>query len=332
MRMLSLFSGIGGLDLGIKEAFPDARTIAYVEANAYCRGILLARMRDGDLDVAPIAHDVRSFDGRPWAGVVDGILGGFPCQNLSVAGDRSGLAGEQSGLWWAFARIIGEIRPQIVAIENVPGIFNRALGDQAGSGDLDHAADEPDPDAPIGAVLRSLAEMGYDAEWGCLPASAVGASHPRLRWFLLAHPDRARQPQPGRSLTAKRRRSGDLGQEPLAHLDGLGCQRAEQSFMVHEGGGRRHEQTGGCRAPFPPGKPDNDADRAAWLEYIVEWPHLGALDADGVLNVEFLEPFMGYPCGWTEPGSKTQRIGALGRTVVPDQAALAFRILWNRIR
>lgn len=101
---ISLFSGVGCLDLAVRIALPDARCVCYVEGDLGPARILAARIDDGSLDDAPLWADVRSFDGRAWRGLVDGIIGGFPCQDLSVAGKRAGISGERSGLWSEFAR------------------------------------------------------------------------------------------------------------------------------------------------------------------------------------------------------------------------------------
>jgi DNA (cytosine-5)-methyltransferase 1 len=121
-------------------------------------------MQDGSLDEAPIWSDVCTFDGRPWRGSVDLVAGGFPCQDVSSAGKRRGLDGERSGLWWEYHRIVREVQPRWVFIENVEGLAARGLGD----------------------VLEALSELGYDAEWGVLAASEVGAPHRRKRLFILA--------------------------------------------------------------------------------------------------------------------------------------------------
>lgn len=180
MNVLSLFSGIAGLDLGIKIAVPEARVICHVEFDAYCRRVLLARMSDGSLDPCPIHGDVRTFDGRPWRGVVDCIAGGFPCQDISNAGRRAGIGGERSGLWSEFARLVGEIRPRYVFVENVSALLVRG----------------------VDRVLGDLAALGYDAEWLCLSAAAVGAPHLRKRVFILAHA--------GRERDERRREAGDV--------------------------------------------------------------------------------------------------------------------------
>ena len=162
LRALSLFSGIGGIDLGLA---PYARTVCYVENNPYCVDVLRARQRDGRLHTAPIWDDVTTFDGNPWRGSVDLIHGGFPCQDISAAGKGAGITGQRSGLWSEFARIIREVRPRFVFVENVAMLLVRG----------------------IDTVLGDLAESGYDARWLRLSAADVGAPHRRQRIFILAN-------------------------------------------------------------------------------------------------------------------------------------------------
>jgi DNA (cytosine-5)-methyltransferase 1 len=111
MRGLSLFAGIGGIDLSLHLAMGDEYvTSCYVEIDGYCQRVLSARMSDGFLTPAPIFGDVTTFDGRPWNGYIDIIHGGFPCTDISVAGKNAGIIhGKQSGLWREFARIVGEV-------------------------------------------------------------------------------------------------------------------------------------------------------------------------------------------------------------------------------
>lgn len=169
MNVMALCAGAGGLELGLELAVPTASTVAYVEGEAYAAAILVARMEAGDLDHAPVWSDLRTFDGRPWRGVVDCITAGFPCQPVSVAGRRLAQA-DPRWLWPDTARVIGEVRPRFVFLENVPGIIAAGLGD----------------------VLASLAARGYDAEWSCFSAAEVGAPHRRERWFCLAYSHDAR--------------------------------------------------------------------------------------------------------------------------------------------
>jgi DNA (cytosine-5)-methyltransferase 1 len=164
---LALFAGAGGGILGGLAC--GFRTVCAVEIDEYARRILLARQRDGCLPRFPIWDDVRTFDGIPWRGHIDVITGGFPCQDISSAGKRAGIAGARSGLWADFARIIGEVRPRYALIENSQHLRTRGLD----------------------VVLRDLAEIRYDAEWMVLGAADVGAPHQRDRlWILAADADR----------------------------------------------------------------------------------------------------------------------------------------------
>jgi len=164
LSAISLFSGAGGLDLSAKWA--GISTKCYVEWDRYAQAVLVSRMRDGGLDEGPIWDDVTTFDGKPWRGKVDIIFGGFPCQDLSVAGKRAGIIeGKRSGLWSEFARIIDEVRPRFVLVENVRGLLNGGH---------------------IGTVLGDLADLGYGCWYRILSASAVGAPHKRERVWIMA--------------------------------------------------------------------------------------------------------------------------------------------------
>lgn len=163
---LALFAGAGGLELGARKC-GGFRTVGYVERDRYAQGVLMSRIRDGRLDDGPIWDDVTTFDGRPWRGSVDVVSGGFPCQDLSYAGKRAGIIeGKRSGLWKEYARIVGEVRPRFVLVENVPGLL---------------------ADGALGVVLGDLANLGFDAEWSVLSACFMGASHPRERVFIVAY-------------------------------------------------------------------------------------------------------------------------------------------------
>jgi len=190
LRVMDVFSGIGGFSLGLKRA-GGFRTVAYCEIDPACRNVLLARMRDGSLDTAPICTDVRRLDGKPWAGRVDLICGGFPCQDLSIAGKKVGIGGARSGLWGEMARLVREIRPDLLFVENVPALRFGGLG----------------------RVLGDLASSGYDAEWDCLPASAAGAHHQRDRIWILAYPHRERELQPQGGVQDLRGRACGGGKE-----------------------------------------------------------------------------------------------------------------------
>src|SRR5215831_2394131 len=118
-NLLSLCAGIGGLDLGIRVAVPAARTVCFVEREAFAAACLAAQIENGSLDAAPVWSDLLTFDGRPWRGIVDCICAGIPCQPYSVAGRRKGHDDERA-LWPELVRIVDEVRPALVFLENVP--------------------------------------------------------------------------------------------------------------------------------------------------------------------------------------------------------------------
>ena len=193
MNVLSLFSGIGGLDLGLQRA---GMTIAgQVEIDPWCRKVLAKHWPE-----VPRHDDVRTcaqwWGGRP---VPDLICGGFPCQPFSSAGLRRGTADER-WLWPAFADTIRRLRPRFVLMENVARLLDAALGN----------------------VLGDLAACGYDAEWDCIPAEAVGAPHERDRVWIVAYPN----PHSGRCQVSTQL-NGHAAQDPpnghsrWRHTDGL---------------------------------------------------------------------------------------------------------------
>ena len=159
--MLDLFSGIGGFSLGLERA--GMQTVAFCEIDPFCRRVLAKHWPGVPCyeDVCTLTAERLAADGI----AADVVCGGFPCQDISFAGAGAGLAGERSGLWREYSRIIGELRPRYVLVENVSALLGRGLGD----------------------VLGDLATFGYDAEWHCIPASAVGAHHGRDRIWIVAH-------------------------------------------------------------------------------------------------------------------------------------------------
>ena len=166
MRVLDLFSGIGGFSLGLERA--GMRTVAFCESDPFCRRVLAEHW-----PAIPIYDDVRTLTAerlRADGIVADIICGGFPCQDISEAGKRVGITGERSQLWAEYARIIGDVRPRFVIVENVADLCIRGLG----------------------IVLGDLATLGYDAEWYCIPAAAVGADHWRDRIWIVSYPDSTR--------------------------------------------------------------------------------------------------------------------------------------------
>ena len=224
MNELALFAGAGGGMLGGK--ILGWRTICAVEYDKYAASVLVARQNDGCLEPFPIWDDVRTFDGRPWRGRVDVVSGGFPCQDISCAGTGAGLDGERSGLWEEMARIIREVRPRYVFVENSPMLTSRGLH----------------------RVLGDLAEMGFDAEWGVLGADDVGANHIRKRIWIVA------------DASISRARRGVRVEEDDKKVDPGSVTRPNQVADANRA--RRKEQ----RGAIPTQTQQHPAQRDGWWE------------------------------------------------------------------
>lgn len=165
MKVLDLFSGIGGFSLGLERA--GMETVAFCEMDKHCHKVLNKHWPD-----VPIFKDVRELSSKDFGpGDVDVICGGFPCQDISVGGAGAGLSGERSGLWKEFWRLINEIRPKYAIIENVERLRKKGLG----------------------IVLNDLYEIGYDVEWDCITAASIGAPHQRDRLWIVAYSSEQRQ-------------------------------------------------------------------------------------------------------------------------------------------
>jgi DNA (cytosine-5)-methyltransferase 1 len=159
---LDLFSGIGGITIALREW---VRPVCYCEIEPYAQGVLLSRMADGSLPSAPIWDDITTLKGKAIPKRIDIITGGFPCQDISVAGRGAGLEGERSGLFFEIMRLVDELSPRFLFLENVPAILAR--------GGL--------------RVTGEIASRGYDCRWCIVSAAEVGAWHKRDRWWLLAY-------------------------------------------------------------------------------------------------------------------------------------------------
>jgi DNA (cytosine-5)-methyltransferase 1 len=184
MNELHLFAGAGGGILG--GILLGHQPCCAVELDEHARKILIERQRDGCLPWFPVWDNVTTFDGTPWKGIAEIVCGGFPCQDISSAGSGKGLEGERSGLWAEMRRIIREVEPEYVFVENSPMLTVRGLG----------------------VVLGDLATMGYDAAWGVMGASDVGLWHYRKRIWILAH----HHAQRGRSLHRRAaEKQGNMG-------------------------------------------------------------------------------------------------------------------------
>ena len=318
LHTASLFSGVGGLDLGLKLAIPESKTVLYIERDSYAAATLVARMEDKTLDQAPICADITTFDGRAWCGKVDILVGGFPCQDISVAGKGVGIGGKRSGLWSEIVRLADEIRPRYLFLENVSAITSRGLD----------------------VVLADLAELGFDAEWLCLRASDVGAPHRRERWFCLGYAKGRHGATDERSLRQREREY--RGIRGVAHTERArwdetdrrelyagrqsvtGCGEMDDANDARLQGRQRPKRQGADKwtareaggAIFPPGPGDLDAwrDIPSHLAPAVE-PGLRVLVDGTPLVVD---------------ESRADQLRCCGNGVVPLRAAVAFRILLER--
>ncbi len=264
-RVLSLFAGIGGFDLGL-ERTGGFKTVAFCELEPFCQRVL-AKHWPG----VPCYDDVRTLTAERLAAdgiAVDVICGGFPCQDISIAGQGAGLEGKRSGLWFEYARLIDELRPRYVIVENVGALLHRGLD----------------------AVLGSLAALGFDAEWHCIPASAIGAPHERDRLWLVAYPNGGQRLEPIKALFAGRDATR-RGCEALA--DAHSCDEHWRDCALQMG-----------RLPFAREiEDDGYAARAQWGAE----PGLGRV-AYGVPN-------------------RVDRVGSLGNAVVPQIPELIGRAI-----
>lgn len=234
MNELALFAGAGGGLLASR--LLGWSTVCAVEIEPYCHKVLMQRQRDGMLEHFPIWDDVRTFDGRPWRGLVDVVSGGFPCQDISVAGQGDGLAGKRSGLWFEYQRIVDEVRPAFVFIENSPALRTRGLG----------------------TIIEGLAPLGYDTRWCVLGAWHLGAPHKRDRMWVLAHADSDSASERGEYATcscACKRRGYQLGRCGCDRGKGCsGIARKTRANVAHAYGSGRKEQRRTCE-----GAPQHEA-------------------------------------------------------------------------
>lgn len=246
LRELALFAGAGGGILGGK--LLGWRTICAVEWDAYAASVLVARQNDGCLEPFPIWDDVQSFDGKPWRGRVDVVSGGFPCTDISCAGKGAGIDGEASGMWRHMARIVGEVRPRFVFVENSPMLVVRGLD----------------------RVLGDLTALGYDARWGIVGAVHAGAPHRRDRIWIVASDSALNAWNEWRAESArfKRKAGPSDGCNDMADADSIASEIGRNDLAdAGIGGLREGDQTGSGvndRRIANPAKDANVAD--AWSE------------------------------------------------------------------
>jgi len=314
-NILSLCSGIGGLELGVCRALARmgarGRLVGCVERDAYAATCLLARMEEAALDPAPVwVGDIADLDARPLAGHVDLICAGIPCQPWSGAGKKLGAADERH-LGRELARVVREVGPRYVFMENVP----------------EFAAWDG-----LGGLLGELSELGFDAEWGVLPASAVGAPHRRRRLWVLAYARCGGWEQGEPSLQA--------GQPDIARSD------APHSHSPRRDEDSRPAATGWpLSGPHGPSGDVADPNRAGREEVGGSGQGQQGTMEQGTRQRSGRSPAWAEAGGWNSPtpvvrgvddGSPaairvSDSLRCLGNAVVPDQAAAAFALLMGRI-
>ena len=241
MNELALFAGAGGGILG--GHLLGWRTVCAVEWEPYAASVLAQRQNDGLLPPFPIWDDVQTFDGKPWRGVVDVVSGGFPCQDISVAGKGAGISGERSGMWSHMARIIGEVRPLFAFVENSPALLTRGLG----------------------VVLSDLAALGYDCKWTVLGAAEVGALHQRDRFWLVAHANMPERREISCACDGLAQRTNSLHIQRQEGTSGSGAS-CEALADTHDSDQQRRGgavQVGRLRFPGN-AQEDRDAGRTKW--------------------------------------------------------------------
>jgi DNA (cytosine-5)-methyltransferase 1 len=222
LRMIDTFSGIGGFSLAARW-LGGIETVQFVEREPFCHRILSKHFPG-----VPIHDDICTY--APAAGAADLIVGGFPCQDISQAGKGAGLAGSRSGLFYELLRVVRLVGPRYIVLENVAAITYRGMDD----------------------VLGALAEAGYDAEWACIPAAAVGACHQRDRWWCIAYA------QGGRRGAGPRQGASQAGPEGPGTGNGAAGSTAHATHMLSHGGAGQQQGQPGVRAVPESG----DGDRA----------------------------------------------------------------------
>ncbi len=354
LRVGSLFSGYGGLDLAVEEVF-NARTIWFSEINEP-----VARVFSHHWPDAPNLGDITTIS---WNTVppVDILCGGFPCQDVSTVGKMAGLKpGTRSGLWAHMAAAIDVLQPEWVVIENVRGLLSAPAiraspeGDEHEQRNPGYATPtsstprgvEPDPwhlgeiaARPLraaGAVLGDLADLRYDAQWIGLPASHVGAPHPRYRVFVLAH-----RTVPNPAGVGRVSRWGKLGTSENAP------RHDRPQPPDHRPRAPRPERMSASHGSRKPVEPDWTVLQrwGRYAEAIVRWEQIVGrpAPAPALLNnmtgprpsPEFVEWLMGLPQGWVTAAwhslTANQQMMALGNGVLPRQAITALKIVQSAL-
>ena len=336
---LSLCTGYGGIDLGLRRCVPSLRTIAYAEIEASAIELLLARMESGAIDAAPVWTNLRTFPWGAFSGRVDILSGGYPCQPFSSAGKRLG-ADDERHLWPAIADGIRILRPRLCFFENVEGHISLGLRE----------------------VIAELEGLGYRTTWGIFSAAEVGAPHQRKRVFVMAHREgaglegydgllsrcgesRRHAPQPqgqvgggdsGRDAWPSRPGEQQFWWEPPRVVADTGRNQRQRRDAVGEvpcgdDGAQSAGEDGGCRGEDEAGEWEESESRSIGAEPTVgdteqrqTEPEVGG-DADGSAG------WMDYAELCHASDNRTDELRMLGNGVVPATAARAFETLMREL-
>jgi DNA (cytosine-5)-methyltransferase 1 len=277
--------------------------VCAVEIEQYCRSVLLSRQADGCLPEFPIWDDVKTFDGKPWCGHVDIVAGGFPCQDISCAGKGAGITGERSGLWSEMARIIGEVRPRYVFVENSPLLIRRGLT----------------------TVLGDLAQVGFNAQWCCVSAENVGAPHCRDRVWVFADADNKQQEQPQRKQWGKiEAESSKYGEtEYVAYAEGITEREQADQANAEPTKRRTRDELSDCGEYDTSPNKFNDDCRGHGASTVRR-------EQQGQTDIQTgkwwtTEPDVGRVAHGV--ASRVDRLKAIGNGQVPQVAALAWEMM-----
>ena len=298
LKLIDTFSGIGGFSLAAEQIVGGFETVAFVECEPYCQKVLKKHW-----PTVPIYDDIRTYKPEPYS--ADVICGGFPCQDISVAGRGEGITEEtRSGLFHELLRVIRLVRPRFVVLENVSAILTNGLD----------------------IVLGELFEAGYDAEWACFPASMVGACHQRDRWWLVAYPTSFRSRTQGEIQAGGNSLNGSIASnsDSLQRLDLL-RQQSQQTQETQQG------ISNSCSRSTSNSKSIGmEGSRTSWQQI---QPRLGE---EGLSKWRFkrdlLSPdwrsYSSQPVlcrGDDGLSNRMARLKALGNSIVPDCAAVPLQ-------
>lgn len=309
LRHLSLCTGYGGIDIGLKRALGDISAVAYVEIEAFAVENLVAKIESNLLDVAPIWTDLKTLAWSSFRGCVDIVTGGFPCQPFSVAGKKDADT-DARHLWPYIVKGIAELgRPPLVFLENVEGIISSRLkGDQWS---------DPESTPVLLHVLRELERMDYHATAGIFSAAEVGAPHQRKRVFVLGV--RSDLGQSGRAIVSTMLRATSGEGSSVEHTTG----KRSQGCRSQQGKTRVLAKSAESSAyPAPRGSKQRPFEPPRITTKIKS--EVGRIVNGAAYRV-------GYAQLCRSVDNRVGELRLLGNGVVPATADRAFRVLWARL-